>query len=75
MFCYPVINSISLLSNMNDIIEVTTDTPMTDLDTPPNVFLPPLNNFTFGSKEPQYEKDPSVPARYYKPPNTIIPFF
>eukprot|EP00116_Pleurobrachia_bachei_P013350 sb/3473612/ len=26
--------------------------------------LPRLSGFTFGSKEPQYELDPSVPARY-----------
>ncbi|KAL5262175.1 hypothetical protein ACHWQZ_G007770 [Mnemiopsis leidyi] len=36
---------------------------MCDNKKPSTVYLPPLTNFTFGSKEPQYEKDPSVSAR------------
>lgn len=37
---------------------------MCDIQKPRSVYLPPLTNFTFGSKEPQYEKDPSVSARF-----------
>ena len=37
---------------------------MSDVKKPATVYLPALSKFTFGSKEPQYEKDPSVQARY-----------
>ena len=40
-----------------------TEIAMCDNKKPSTVYLPPLTNFTFGSKEPQYEKDPSVSAR------------
>ena len=40
-----------------------TEIAMCDNKKPSTVYLPPLTNFNFGSKEPQYEKDPSVSAR------------
>lgn len=31
-----------------------------------NIFRYPLTNYTFGTKEPLFEKDPSVPARFQR---------
>lgn len=51
-------------SNAQSTNSQPTQTPLSQLNR--SIHLYPLTNYTFGTKEPLFEKDPSVPARFQR---------